>query len=237
MRASPPPPDHLLEGAGHAGMGVQCESASKRAFRRARSLHPQLAVPGVHATDVARLVQQLPSPALVLDDRGRVLLQNAAATQALGELPAGVEGAHLLFACPDVQRRWMRTLETVRHARTAASLVLDAQAGCSWAIHVIAWRLVARRSDGCDQDLRLVTLERCVAPARRHLGSYASAVGLTPAETEVLALLAQGRNAKQVAQARGSSVHTVRSQVKSILGKSGTRSTRELIVRVVAATS
>jgi PAS domain-containing protein len=51
--------------------------------------------------------------------------------------------------------------------------------------------------------------------------------GLSPAEADVAAALAGGSSAEDVAQQRNVSLTTVRSQIRSILGKSGTENLRD----------
>lgn len=62
--------------------------------------------------------------------------------------------------------------------------------------------------------------------------SVQEAFGLTPAEAEIVQALTQGLPLKDVAEARGRSLETVKTQVRSILSKTGTHSQPEL-VRVV----
>jgi len=54
--------------------------------------------------------------------------------------------------------------------------------------------------------------------------------GLTPAEVEVVMQLASGLSPKEIAEMRQASVHTVRNQIKSALGKTGLRRQSELAV-------
>jgi DNA-binding NarL/FixJ family response regulator len=57
---------------------------------------------------------------------------------------------------------------------------------------------------------------------------------LTEAEEAVKALVMQGLSAKDIARKRGSSFNTVRSQIQTVLEKSGKRSQRELIAAHLA---
>src|SRR5204862_3215831 len=52
---------------------------------------------------------------------------------------------------------------------------------------------------------------------------------LTPAEREVVGLLADGHRAKQIALLRGVELSTVRSQIKSAKRKTGARTLDELV--------
>ena len=56
--------------------------------------------------------------------------------------------------------------------------------------------------------------------------------GLTPAEVEIAMALAHGTKAKDIAQARGVSVGTVRVQIKSLLAKAGVNRQMELLARL-----
>ncbi|MEQ9547422.1 MAG: helix-turn-helix transcriptional regulator [Marinobacter sp.] len=63
---------------------------------------------------------------------------------------------------------------------------------------------------------------------RVDLGKLASLLGLTRAEARVAALIAQGERAAAIAVQCGVSVHTVRSQIKSIFLKAGVTSQAQL---------
>lgn len=61
----------------------------------------------------------------------------------------------------------------------------------------------------------------------------AEAFGLTPAEARVAVLLANGLNAEQIAAQRNASLLTVRTQIRSILAKTGARRQPELVRMLV----
>ncbi len=65
---------------------------------------------------------------------------------------------------------------------------------------------------------------------------FAKMVGLTSAEIEIGQLICSGYSASDIADIRGVSIHTARSQIKSILAKSGC-SNRVLFVAKVASLS
>ena len=52
---------------------------------------------------------------------------------------------------------------------------------------------------------------------------------LTPAEAEVLRLLVDGHATDELAEMRNVSLHTVRTQIKSVLAKTGTRKRPDLV--------
>jgi len=83
------------------------------------------------------------------------------------------------------------------------------------------------------QDVRLLALvASVVAPALEAASSAArvSALRLTPKETQVLADLMAGRNAKSIARASGLSEATVRTHIRSVLAKFGVNSQLAAVV-------
>jgi DNA-binding CsgD family transcriptional regulator len=62
----------------------------------------------------------------------------------------------------------------------------------------------------------------------------ARSYGLTPAETLVCRLIAQGIPLRQIAEIRGVTFDTVKSQSRSIYAKTGTRNRRELVRRALS---
>lgn len=72
----------------------------------------------------------------------------------------------------------------------------------------------------------LVSVQAAVAAA---LAPPAPAVALSPAEREVVALLAQGLAPKEIAARRGTSVATVRTQIKRAKRSAGARTLDELV--------
>jgi DNA-binding CsgD family transcriptional regulator len=53
--------------------------------------------------------------------------------------------------------------------------------------------------------------------------SLANEFGLTPAETDIVMRLNSGENTRAIADARESSIHTVRNQLKTAMTKLGVR--------------
>lgn len=79
--------------------------------------------------------------------------------------------------------------------------------------------------DGASRWLARVRVRLEVAEA----ASLATAIGLTPAERRVLAALQLGQSARDLAERSHRSVNTVRSQIKSLLRKTGARRQVELL--------
>jgi pimeloyl-ACP methyl ester carboxylesterase/DNA-binding CsgD family transcriptional regulator len=65
---------------------------------------------------------------------------------------------------------------------------------------------------------------------------FSQAFGLTEAETDVVRLIVEGASVEDVADLRGSTVTTVRSQIKSIYAKTGTRNQSEFMRMAIGLT-
>jgi DNA-binding CsgD family transcriptional regulator len=76
-----------------------------------------------------------------------------------------------------------------------------------------------------------VTIEEC--PPADRLDLYARAIGLSARESQLLGLLAEGLDTKEVAGRMFLSEHTVQDHLKSIFAKAGTRSRRTVLSRAV----
>ena len=60
-------------------------------------------------------------------------------------------------------------------------------------------------------------------------GLYAKSIGLSPRQTEILALLAEGCNIKSIEERLVISAHTAKSHIYSIYQKAGVHSRQEII--------
>ncbi|WP_203912972.1 helix-turn-helix transcriptional regulator [Rhizocola hellebori] len=76
-----------------------------------------------------------------------------------------------------------------------------------------------------------VTIEECQPGDRLDL--FARATGLSTRETELLSLLAEGLDTKEVAMRMFLSEHTVQDHLKSVFAKAGTRSRRAILARAL----
>jgi DNA-binding NarL/FixJ family response regulator len=76
----------------------------------------------------------------------------------------------------------------------------------------------------------VVRTEGAAKPATGGAGAAGTAVGLTPREREVLVLLAEGHDVRQIASRMQVQVSTVRGYVKSLLGKFGVHSQLQAVV-------
>ncbi|MYL97555.1 helix-turn-helix transcriptional regulator [Novosphingobium sp. FGD1] len=75
----------------------------------------------------------------------------------------------------------------------------------------------------------IVTLKAPTPPPEDQGARLSMALGLTPAEGEIVSLLAQGRSRRDVAAIRGVSVQTVATQLRTIFHKAGVNREAELV--------
>jgi DNA-binding CsgD family transcriptional regulator len=69
---------------------------------------------------------------------------------------------------------------------------------------------------------------RLLRASRQQPALWDTGLDLTPAERDVGAALITGRSPAEIASSRGCSLHTVRSQIRAIYAKTGTRNRAEL---------
>jgi len=101
----------------------------------------------------------------------------------------------------------------------------------SRALSVAVFPLLQHERDGRPLALLLFGLNQVKDPLAIQL--YASACGLTPAETRVLLGLAEGLLPKQIASKHAVLLSTVRTQISSIRDKTGTRRLADLMQALV----
>ena len=165
-----------------------------------------------------------------LDSRGRVAWANRAAEalcarpprfriDAMRKLCTGDSGldARIAELC---QRRYMQVLPIVIDCRAEIGTLLVG--------HAMAAPELSAQWDGLEREISTVVTLHMPAWDRdwqRVIGHF----GLTAAETALADALVHGSTLEQCAAQRGTSVHTVRGQLRSLLAKTGTNRQSELV--------
>ncbi len=177
--------------------------------------------PAAYTVDVAALLDLTATGVLVVDGHARLLYSNAAAARSLVRGDAGLSaaGGSVMPTAPHAQARWRQAL---RHAEAGQTLALrldgpDAAACVS----------LGPAPGGPGVLCALPAMPERVASTLR---AYAVAYGLTRAEAEVLQALVAGGAVKAIARRRGASESTVRTQVRSMLAKTGHAGLRALAI-------
>lgn len=223
--AFPPAYLYLAREPGHA-----CQA---NPAQRVRGLLPHLrrALARYWQGEIARLTAAQPvdflewigTGTLLLDAGGRIVRANARARALIERYP-------LLTAPANAGAEHRRTLaQAVRRALAGetATLRFSAQEHAEW---LILRLLPLRAAHPFTPDARVIvhlldpaeTIERGIAAMAQHYR-------LSPAERRVLALLADDRPARAIAEQLAISIATVRTHLRNLFIKTGTASQRELL--------
>lgn len=209
----------------------------------------QLLVPHLHAavdlaekliaplptTSVAaQLARLFPTPCLLTDDAARCIERNDAFGKVLEALSGSVRSGRVVFDDPFLQGSWRQALLEGHATAASQSLLANAPTGNQWKVHIVPVASVNSLADATPRHLMFAYFEK-FAGAATQTRTLPSSRPLTKAELEVLASLLLGQTAKVIARGRGASVNTVRSQITSILGKTGHHTQKELIASFSAS--
>jgi DNA-binding CsgD family transcriptional regulator len=189
--------------------------------------------PSVHVA--AQMVRIFPTPCLLTDEAGRCLERNPTFDKVLAKLPGAVRNGRVVFDDPFLQDSWRQALLEGHATAETQSLLANATSGTQWKVHVVPIACVDTVEHARPRRLMFACFEK-LAGAATQTKTVPSSRPLTKAELEVLASLLLGHTAKIIARSRGASVNTVRSQITSILGKTGHHTQKELIASFSAST-
>lgn len=182
-----------------------------------------------------RTLDALPDALALVGESGELIHANVAA-RALLKTSRSVQcgGGHLVFVEADLQAKMLSLLRGAAGERPDGFSVSAEQGrlllsvtplrGCEHPFGPRVHAIVSLRSAGATADhaVRLSTLREF---ARHHR--------LTPVEAEVLGHMLAGATVKEISRSRNCTVNTTRTHVSALLGKTGSRSQRELLVQVL----
>lgn len=178
--------------------------------------------------DLVEFVSAMPLPVAVLSDVLEMAATNAAFDAVALRLGWRGDGSGSRGSWSAVAAA---AAAVVRDGSSCELAVRDTCGG-SWRVHV------SRLNTQLDQGPRLLLLmQGQPASAADRLRDYARRRGLTPTETGIVAALLDGMRPQQIAVHNGVSIHTVRAQIASVLGKSGCRCQSQLIADVLGGGS
>jgi DNA-binding CsgD family transcriptional regulator len=173
--------------------------------------------------------ENLPQATLLMHERGAVLRANAAARALLAR------GCCMKVACGRVtgfagtaSERFDDAWQCAAEGRAVHVVVETPAVGSSDLWHVV---LAAVRGANDEPVAPAIVIGTILAPARIERGVLALArlFRLTCAESRVLAHLTNDRTPSEIAAALGVSITTVRSHLKALFAKTGTRRQSELV--------
>lgn len=202
-------------------------------FQRAASIRAKL----IHesaSNSAIEMLKVLPVPCFFTDQAGRCIERNSAFDSAVELFSLRVVVGRVRFSAPHLQSRWETALSETHATAVAQSFVAAASNGKQWKVHLVPMHSVVPAGDAMDNRMILVVFDaKDLEPPT--VQSLTLGAGLTRAELDVATGLLQGLPAKVIAKQRGASVNTVRSQIMSILDKTGHKSQRELMAALGAS--
>ncbi|HUR88054.1 MAG TPA: helix-turn-helix transcriptional regulator [Ramlibacter sp.] len=180
------------------------------------------------ATD---LVEMFPLPCVLTDSAGRSIERNEAFGDFMDAVGMRVSLGRMIFEDPYTQDSWHVALKEIQLTAVRQSLLVASADGSQWRVHLVPTQCPLEDGDVPDRALILVMAESLALGSEVALDRalHEEARPLTPAESEVLNALLQGHSAKVIANSRGASVNTVRSQIMTILDKTGHHNQKSLM--------
>jgi len=168
-------------------------------------------------------------PRLLVDGNGQVVWLNQAAAEAFNlETRSQIDVLDAYAAAPGTTRRMVRDLMELAAGAQGGQRILRLDLPDRTIFQIV------RSVTDLDRE-RLILIAPLMTGASPEAGSLLKATfGLTDAEVSVAAALAEGQRPEQIALQRGVSVHTVRSQIKVLLSKTGAAGQIELVRLLLA---
>jgi DNA-binding CsgD family transcriptional regulator len=200
-----------------------------------RGLEPLTMAGGTRDVQLALLDHRLPMGVLTLDATGKVLAKNTVARRILNDRDGlSLQQSCVVAARPAESAKLQRLVhEVCRNAEKAAGVagralrVSRPSGRRGFNLFVAPLRLwgVVGASESPTAVLLITDPGRPMQTWRELLRAY----GLTEAETQVALLSLQGARIDEIAQRRGTTRHTARAQMKSVLAKIGAECQADLV--------
>lgn len=184
--------------------------------------------PGDVADALRQALDELDYGVMLMSASGRLLQSNALARALLAD-GSGLRlaGEHVVGVGDAAQSRWMAALRDAHRGIRRLVFVGDGER----TVPVAVCPLGAGGGDAGAAPV-LAMSGRCGSCEALSIAAFGRERRLTPAELDVLRRLIDGQPPQEIARALGRSAATVRTQVRSILGKTACRSIRSLLLIV-----
>ena len=184
-------------------------------------------------TSQAMLMRDALGACLICDGEGRLSLVSPVAEALAGLAGLRLEAGQLAFNDPSRQAAMLLLLGRTAAGGAGGTRILapDAPGG---AIIAHVSRLPQHGTPDAKPPHPLLLELRRVQPQMPSAASLRAMFGLGAAEAEVALLLAEGMEVEAVAARRGTSVATVRTQIRAVLAKTATKGLRELSTLLLA---
>jgi DNA-binding CsgD family transcriptional regulator len=203
----------------------------------ARRVEGQLGEAWAAAAQMEAAFAAISCAALVLDGSGAVQHANAAAESLLrrGE-GVGVRHGRLRFTDPPTQARFLIAVRAAvaEFGRSSAHPLVLAN-GETAELLIAPLRPNNPRAGQWQLPLALAVISVGGVDTAAIAWRMRQVYGLTPAEARVASLLAVGKNLQEIATVTGVTEPTLRTHLRSIFGKTGTRRQAELVAVALRA--
>lgn len=221
--------DSRMSGSGFSSSSLRLfgTPSIKHHIERADGFIDRIA-PEAGAAEAQAAVARINTAALVVSQSGVIAAANRAAEAAFG-IDAGADISELPFK-PEGLKQFRSCLRQVAGSSNGRQDILYLRESASGKIVVVLLR--AFRRGGSPKLAIAVSTEYSWLPELSN--AIQRAFALTPAEEAVLQRLVSGETVAEIAAAAGRSDATVRSQLHSVLVKTGTRTQAELVRLAVA---
>ncbi len=174
---------------------------------------------------LAKAIELDPNPAILLDKNGYIVGANTLAGELLGARSG--QPLSVLFSKqghPPAKFQDLLEKLTAKESGVAGFLQLDSTNDHKALLLVLSHVT-------CVEDTRIVGILTNLAPiwSARTTEAVQEHFDLTSAETDIVQKLVNGKNVNQISHDRGTSVHTIRTQIKSVLAKTDMVTQLELV--------
>jgi len=208
---------------------------------RAYALHAQLSHVRHEREALAEVTDRLPIGVIMLDASGRILHTNRSASQILRAedgltLDRGRPAAVDSFENRDLQEKINRAVkDPTRRADPGGEVMIISRESGRRALSVMVGPLLIVRPEHVTDEARAILF---IADTEGHqidkTQNLETLYQLTHAEADLVRLISEGRSLEQVANERGVTINTVRSQLKQVFSKTDTNRQGELVHLVLS---
>ncbi len=204
------------------------------------------AAPGSLGEDIFSLIcPDWNAPSLIVDaGNGQIAYANSSCLSLLkGRFPAAIRDGRLVICSAEIDRRFHDSLRQISGEAGIARIVGRCDLSGSWfsiAMHSprgLKHALLQRALPEHRLSTRLVIVELAVtgnSPNAAAMKALADACSLSPAETELVRLLASGRSLPEIAKCRNVTLATMRQRLKCALAKTNCHRQTELVHLVMS---
>jgi DNA-binding CsgD family transcriptional regulator len=203
--------------------------------RRAVEISQVLGAQRLAADTYGAALAELDSAVLIVDGARRPIYANPRAERELARgMVLHLTAGHLRGATERAERALRRALGEEGHRNGGVEASLAGADGEEWLLFAVGLEL---QSSSANDRPTMLVMRAPRESTRRPIAIAARVFGLTPAQVQVLAFLAQGHAPDAIADILGISVSTVRSHLLELFAKSGTSRQGELIARTLSLAS